>query len=64
MAITDAQYSLIEDGLPTRRGKASVSNLQVLDAIHFVAKQGCKWRTPCFSAASTFRAYRRWIAIV
>ena len=44
MEITDEQYHLIEDCLPRQRGNVTLSNLQVLNAILFVAEQGCKWR--------------------
>ena len=44
MEITEAQYRLIEDCLPVQRGNVSLSNLRVLNAILYVAEQGCKWR--------------------
>lgn len=44
MEITSAQFAIIEDCLPVQRGNVSVSNLQVLNAILYVAEQGCKWR--------------------
>ena len=44
MEITAAQFAQIEDCLPTQRGNVSLSNLQVLNAILFVAEHGCKWR--------------------
>lgn len=44
MEITKEQYHLIEDCLPRQRGNVSLSNLQVLNAILYVAEQGCKWR--------------------
>jgi transposase len=44
MEITTAQFAQIEDCLPKRRGNVSLSNLQVLNAILFVAEHGCKWR--------------------
>ena len=44
MEITEAQYHRIEACLPRQRGNVSLSNLQVLNAILFVAEQGCKWR--------------------
>jgi transposase len=44
MEITEAQYRLIEHCLPTPRGNVRLSNLQVLNAILYVAEQGCKWR--------------------
>jgi transposase len=30
--------------LPVQRGNVSLSNLQVLNAVVYVAEQGCKWR--------------------
>ena len=44
MELTEAQYRQIEDCLPRQRGNVSHRNLAVLNAILFVAEQGCKWR--------------------
>ena len=44
MEITQAQYEQIESCLPRQRGNVSLSNLQVLNAILYVAEHGCKWR--------------------
>jgi len=44
MEITEAPYSRIEPILPRQRGNVSMSNLNVLNAILYVAEQGCKWR--------------------
>ena len=44
MEITEAQYQRIAPILPVQRGNVSLSNLQVLNAILYVAEQGCKWR--------------------
>ncbi len=44
MEITEAQYHRIEAHLPRQRGNVSISNLQVLNAILYVAEHGCKWR--------------------
>ena len=44
MEITEAQYERIAPHLPLQRGNVSLSNLQVLNAILYVAEQGCKWR--------------------
>jgi len=44
MEITEAQYQQIESCLPRQRGNVSLSNLQVLNAILYVAEHGCKWR--------------------
>ena len=44
MEITEQQYRRIEAVLPRQRGNVSLSNLTVLNAILYVAEQGCKWR--------------------
>lgn len=44
MEITEEQYARIKDSLPVQRGNVKLSNLQVLNAILYVAEQGCKWR--------------------
>lgn len=44
MELTEAQYRHIERWLPTQRGNVTLDNLQVLNAILYVAEQGCKWR--------------------
>ncbi len=44
MEITEAQYRQIEHCLPRQRGNVSMSNLQILNAILYVAEHGCKWR--------------------
>jgi transposase len=44
MEITPEQYSRIEGYFPTQRGNVKNENLQVLNAILYVAENGCKWR--------------------
>jgi transposase len=44
MEITEAQYERIKDALPVQRGNVRLSNLQMLNAVLYVAEQGCKWR--------------------
>jgi len=44
MEITEEQFARIKNGLPVQRGNVSLTNLQVLNAILYVAEQGCKWR--------------------
>src|ERR1700751_4043286 len=44
MEITEEHYAGIKDSLPVQRGNVSLTNLQVLNAILYVAEQGCKWR--------------------
>jgi transposase len=42
--ITENQYLRIADCLPRQRGNVSLTNLQVLNALLYVAEHGCKWR--------------------
>lgn len=44
MELTEAQYERIKEALPVQRGNVSLSNLQVLNAVLYVAEQGCRWR--------------------
>ncbi len=44
MEITREQYERVAGCFPTQRGNVKVSNLQVLNAILYVAEHGCKWR--------------------
>ena len=44
MEMTQAQYKQIASLLPRQRGNVAVDNLQVLNAILYVAEHGCKWR--------------------
>ena len=44
MEITEAQFDRIESELPRQRGNVKVTNLQFLNALLYVAEQGCKWR--------------------
>ena len=56
MEISEAQYERIKDALPVQRGNVSLSNLQVLNAVLYVAEHGCKWRGfPCHAPVSTAR---------
>jgi transposase len=45
MEITSEQFSRIETFLPVQRGNVSLTNLQVVNAILYVAENGCKWRS-------------------
>jgi transposase len=44
MEITAEQYEKIKDSLPIQRGNVILQNLEMLNAILFIAGQGCKWR--------------------
>ena len=44
MELTEAQYQRIAHLLPVQRGNVRIPNIQVLNAILYVAEHGCKWR--------------------
>jgi transposase len=44
MEITAEQFARIERFLPRQRGNVSHENLAVINAILYVAENGCKWR--------------------
>jgi transposase len=44
MEITAEQYEKIKDSLPVQRGNVRLTNLNVLNALLYVAEHGCKWR--------------------
>ena len=44
MELTSDQYARIAPLFPKPRGKVGLSNLQVLNAILYVAEYGCRWR--------------------
>ena len=45
MEITQEQFRRIEGCFPKQRGNVKLSNLTVLNAILYVAENGCKWRS-------------------
>lgn len=44
MELTGNQYQRIAECLPRQRGNVSMTNLQLLNALLYVAEHGCKWR--------------------
>ena len=44
MEISEAQYQRIASSLPRQRGNVKLNNLQLLNALLYVAEHGCKWR--------------------
>jgi len=44
MKLTELQYELVKDVMPRQRGNVRQSNLDVLNAVLYVAESGCKWR--------------------
>ena len=44
MEISEEQYARIKGSLPVQRGNVSLTNVQFLNAVLYVAEHGCKWR--------------------
>lgn len=44
-SITQEQYSLLHPYLPVQRGNVKISNLILINAVLYVAENGCKWRS-------------------
>ena len=44
MELTKEQYEKIAPYLPVQRGNVQISNLQMLNALLYMAENGCKWR--------------------
>ena len=40
--ITEEQYAFISPHMPVQRGNVQISNLTIINAILFVAENGCK----------------------
>jgi len=45
MELTEEPFSRIAPILPRQRGNVRISNLQRLNALLYVASNGCKWRS-------------------
>ena len=45
MELNNSHYQQISDCFPRQRGNVSLDNLSVLNAILYVAANGCKWRS-------------------
>ena len=64
MKITKKQYQKIEPLLPKPRGNFVVEHLKVLNAILYVAENGCKWRALPRRYGhwnTVYRRFRRWV---
>jgi transposase len=44
MRLTEDQYEVIRPLMPVQRGNVRITNLDVLNAVLYVAENGCKWR--------------------
>jgi transposase len=44
MELTEGQMARIQEHLPRQRGNVNIANLNLLNALLYVAEHGCKWR--------------------
>ena len=44
MELTQQQYDKIKDIFPKQRGNVEINNLTMVNALLYVAENGCKWR--------------------
>jgi transposase len=44
MRLTEDEYEVIRPLMPVQRGNVRIANLDVLNAVLYVAENGCKWR--------------------
>ena len=44
MRLTEEAYEVIRPLLPVQRGNVRIANLDVINAVLYVAENGCKWR--------------------
>ena len=62
-SITQEQYDLLHPYLPVQRGNVRISNLALINAVLYIAENGCKWRSlpPEFGNWNTiYVRIRRW----
>ncbi len=59
MELNKEQYEKIAKHLPRQRGNVSMSNLQLVNAILYVAENGCKWRALPKSHGNWHTVYMR-----
>ena len=44
MELSDDQYAMLSPLLPVQRGNVKIHNRQLLNALLYIAENGCKWR--------------------
>ena len=60
MEITEEQYQQVAHLFPVPRGNVKRSNRQVLNAVLYLAEQGCKWRGLPERFGPWHTIYMRW----
>ena len=65
MKITQEQYKRIEKYFPVQRGNVTISNYDFINAILYIAENGCKWRALPKEYGkwnSIYRRFNRWVS--
>ena len=60
MEIPEEQYQQVAHLFPVQRGNVKLSNRQVLNAVLYLAEQGCKWRGLPERFGPWHTVYMRW----
>lgn len=63
MNITKAQYARIEKYFPVQRGNVKIDNYTFINAILYIAENGCKWRALPEKYGkwnSIYQRFKRW----
>ena len=65
MRLTEDEYEVIRPLMPVQRGNVRIANLDVINAVLYVAENGCKWRALPEQFGNWHTIYtrlRRWAA--
>jgi transposase len=60
MRLTEDQYEVIRPLMPVHRGNVRITNLDVINAVLYVAENGCKWRALPERFGNWHTIYTRW----
>ena len=60
MEITEEQYQQVDPLFPVARGGVKLTNLEILNAVLYLAEQGCKWRALPERFGPWHTVYMRW----
>ena len=59
MKITEEQYKRLKPYLPVQRGNVKIDNLVLINAILYIAENGCKWRGLPEKYGKWYSVYKR-----
>ena len=65
MRISQEQFKRIEKNFPVQRGNVTISNYDFINAILYIAENGCKWRALPKEYGkwnSIYKRFNRWVS--